>query len=244
MMTYAEDVGLESIVSWVDKGRALQVNNSKCLVEEILPLFFKQTKYRSFQRQLNMWSFERILCGCNRGAFQHPYFIKGRIDLCQHQTRHTFQRSMPNSSQIEQLKKELRASFSTNDNNMIAATCTSTATSAVETTHLSVPSAAELTCEDDDGEYILWKEETTITTTSLYHVLDQKKFITMAYDKKPIHEELRKMMRELFEPNQSLFDVFEDSNMGSSSSSSCWADGDIVPFEGRQFHFLDAEAVE
>jgi hypothetical protein len=168
MMTYVEDEGLESIVSWVDKGRALQVNNSKRLVEEILPLFFKQTKYRSFQRQLNMWSFERILCGCNRGAFRHPFFIKGRIDLCQHQTRHTFQRSTPNSSQIEQLKKKLRASFSTKNDNKIGAT-DSTFDSAIP-----IPNAAELTNEDEDSDYFLWEKEITITTTSIIRCVGQE----------------------------------------------------------------------
>jgi HSF-type DNA-binding len=244
MMTYVENKGLESIVSWVDNGRALQVNNSKRLVEEILPLFFNQTKYRSFQRQLNTWSFERILCGCNRGAFQHPYFIKGRIDLCQHQTRHTFQGSKPKSSQIQKLKKKLSASASTNDNNKILTTTTSSTTlSVVEATPSCIPSAAELTSEDEDGEYFLWKDETPIATTSFNHLLDQNNVITMAYDKNQFQGDLRKMMRELLEPTQSLFDMFEE-NIGSSSSSYYWTNGDIVPFEGRQFHFLDGETFE
>jgi HSF-type DNA-binding len=248
MMTYVEDEGLECIVSWVDNGRALQVNNSKRLVEEVLPLFFNQTKYRSFQRQLNMWSFERILCGCNRGAFQHPYFIKGRIDLCQHQTRHTFQRSTPKSSQIQKLKKELCASLLTKKDNKIPTTTTTnnnnTTTSIVlEKTPFATPGAAKFTSKDEDGESFVWEEETPIATTSFYNLMDQTNVETLTYDKNQFQDEMSKMMRELLEPTQLLFEMFEDSNIGSSISS-CWANGDTVPFEGHALRFLDTDTVE
>ena len=86
MMQFVEDNGLESIISWELNGYGLQINNPDRLVE-ILPLFFGQTKYRSFRRQLNMWHFHRILEGPNKGIFIHPYFVKHDKSLCAQMSR-------------------------------------------------------------------------------------------------------------------------------------------------------------
>jgi hypothetical protein len=53
MLTYAELHGLDYIVSWVCDGTAFMVHDQAKLVQ-ILPVFFGQTKFRSFQRQLNV----------------------------------------------------------------------------------------------------------------------------------------------------------------------------------------------
>ena len=87
MMSFVERQNLESIISWVMNGHGIMINDPDKLVQ-ILPLFFSQTKYRSFRRQLNMWRFERILEGPDKGAFTHPYFIRGRKMLCSHMSRH------------------------------------------------------------------------------------------------------------------------------------------------------------
>ena len=62
------------------------VNDPKKIVE-LLPRFFSQTKFRSFQRQLNMWHFERILKGPQKGAFRHPLFRKDNKKLCARMSR-------------------------------------------------------------------------------------------------------------------------------------------------------------
>jgi hypothetical protein len=89
MMAYVEREGLESVISWVQNGQAFIIHNPAKLVE-ILLKFFAQTKYRSFRRQLNMWHFERILDGPNRGAFLHTYFVRGNKSLCSYMSRHIF----------------------------------------------------------------------------------------------------------------------------------------------------------
>lgn len=86
MMTYVETNGLESAISWVMNGKGFMINDPDKLVT-ILPLFFDQTKYRSFRRQLNMWHFERILDGPHKGAFVHPYFVRGNRGLCAYMSR-------------------------------------------------------------------------------------------------------------------------------------------------------------
>jgi hypothetical protein len=53
LLTYAENSGLEWIISWVHDGKAVMVHRQDHLLQ-ILPIFFGQTKFRSFQRQLNV----------------------------------------------------------------------------------------------------------------------------------------------------------------------------------------------
>lgn len=87
MLEYAEREGLEATISWVGDGKAFKVHRPDKLVA-VLPNFFGQTQYRSFRRQLNMWYFERIQEGPHKGAFVHPFFIKGQRHLCAKMSRH------------------------------------------------------------------------------------------------------------------------------------------------------------
>jgi hypothetical protein len=107
LIAYAEGEGLESIISWDSNGRAFRVNDPNMLVD-ILPLCFYQTKYRSFQRQLNMWAFERILEGPGKGAFWHPYFIRGQKYLCREMNRQTFQALSPVRYRDFQVQENVR----------------------------------------------------------------------------------------------------------------------------------------
>lgn len=69
--------GKGSIVSWVSEGRAFRVHKRKLFVETILPSYFNQTKYKSFQRQLNLWGFDRIVKnGLEKGAYYHMHFLR------------------------------------------------------------------------------------------------------------------------------------------------------------------------
>ena len=64
MLDASDSDGFASIVSWQDNGRAFKVHKPSKFVESIMPVYFKQTKYKSFQRQLNLYGFARI----NEGA--------------------------------------------------------------------------------------------------------------------------------------------------------------------------------
>ena len=60
LLNFAAREGLEGVIAWSEDGRSFYIYNPKELLK-ILPLFFGHTKYRSFQRQLNMWSFVCLL---------------------------------------------------------------------------------------------------------------------------------------------------------------------------------------
>ena len=89
MLEFAEQEGLDSTISWVFNGRAFMVHDAES-IKNILPLFFGQTKYNSLRRQLNNWDFDRVKSGPYKGAFFHPYFVKGNRSLCEKMTRQLF----------------------------------------------------------------------------------------------------------------------------------------------------------
>lgn len=73
---------MEHIVSWMPHGRAFIVLNTQQLCDVVLPRFFKQSKFMSFTRQLNLWGFKRISKGPDAGAYYHELFLRGRPRLC------------------------------------------------------------------------------------------------------------------------------------------------------------------
>lgn len=58
-------------------------------VNLVFPLsrFFSQTKYPSFQRQLNLYGFNRFAHGVDKGAYYHFCFIKGHCNLVRNMIR-------------------------------------------------------------------------------------------------------------------------------------------------------------
>ena len=53
------------------------VHDPKKFVEFIMPRFFGQTKFASFQRQLNLYGFQRFSRGIDKGAYYHICFMRG-----------------------------------------------------------------------------------------------------------------------------------------------------------------------
>jgi hypothetical protein len=105
MMAFVETECLESAtIGWVLGGRGFIIHNSEKLVE-ILPLFFGSTKYKPFLRQVNMWDFERMSHGLNKGTYTHPYFVRGNRDLCFQMSRQikptTTRKQAPTSSCVQ-----------------------------------------------------------------------------------------------------------------------------------------------
>jgi hypothetical protein len=83
MLDRADKEGFEHIVSWLPtEVHGFKVHNSKEFVSIVLPKFFRQTKYKSFQRQCNIWGFERLLDGPFKGGYTHDEFVKGNPSLC------------------------------------------------------------------------------------------------------------------------------------------------------------------
>ena len=82
MLDEVEREGKESIVSWNPDGLTFKVHKHERFASEVLPKHFKQSKYKSFQRQLNFYSFQRVVSGPLEGSYGHPLFIKGNPESC------------------------------------------------------------------------------------------------------------------------------------------------------------------
>ena len=50
-----------SVVGWLPHGRAFAILDEDRFMREVVPMFFKQTKIRSFYRQLSLWGFRRCV---------------------------------------------------------------------------------------------------------------------------------------------------------------------------------------
>jgi len=78
---------LASIVTWQPHGRCFLVHNTKAFASSVLSRFFQQRKYASFQRQLNLYGFNRITKGPDRGSYYHELFLRSKQVLCRGMTR-------------------------------------------------------------------------------------------------------------------------------------------------------------
>jgi hypothetical protein len=63
----AARLGFESIVSWVKDGAGFMVQDREEFTRRILPAYFNQTRFKSFQRQLNFYQFGRTASGPYKG---------------------------------------------------------------------------------------------------------------------------------------------------------------------------------
>ena len=77
----AKSENFEHIVSWLPSGTAFKVHNSHAFEEHIISRYFRQTRYKSFQRQLNLYGFHRIQSGEDTGAYFHSLFIRNNFNL-------------------------------------------------------------------------------------------------------------------------------------------------------------------
>lgn len=97
LLTEAETNGNDVIISWLPDTNAFKVHNKLRFTTEILPAYFNATKYKSFQRNLNLWGFETITEGPQKGGCFHPLFVKGDRDKCHYMTRQKVKGNKPKS---------------------------------------------------------------------------------------------------------------------------------------------------
>eukprot|EP00980_Cylindrotheca_fusiformis_P002828 scaffold672_cov126-Cylindrotheca_fusiformis.AAC.29 len=100
MLQESATSGKEDVVSWALGGLAFQVHDPKRFVPEVLSKYFKQTKYKSFLRQLSFYGFKRK--GTADGCYGHRYFIRGNMEMCKNIKRaareETQKQAYPSSS--------------------------------------------------------------------------------------------------------------------------------------------------
>mmetsp|Transcript_24949 Transcript_24949/g.39180 ORF Transcript_24949/g.39180 Transcript_24949/m.39180 type:complete len:289 (-) Transcript_24949:148-1014(-) len=82
MLEYACDSEFADSFFWSADGSVFIIHNKDVMMDDLAPMFFKQTKFRSFTRQLNIWGFVRTeTLGGEKGGWLHENFRHGRPDL-------------------------------------------------------------------------------------------------------------------------------------------------------------------
>ncbi|KAL7530815.1 hypothetical protein ACHAXR_003688 [Thalassiosira sp. AJA248-18] len=76
-------LGQSHIISWQPHGRAFKIHKPALFTSQIMPLYFpKMKKLTSFQRQFNLYGFERLTRhGPDSGAYYHEAFLRFRPEL-------------------------------------------------------------------------------------------------------------------------------------------------------------------
>lgn len=73
---------INDVISWLPHGKGFIIYKKKKFAAEVLPVYFKQSKFTSFTRKLNRWGFTRVTRGPETGAYYHKYFQRGDLRLC------------------------------------------------------------------------------------------------------------------------------------------------------------------
>lgn len=94
----AEANGESDVISFFSHGRAFAIHHEERFCREIMPRYFRQSRFSSFQRQLNLYGFTRITNGPDARGYYHELFLKSRPALVIHMRRVGFPKSNPPTS--------------------------------------------------------------------------------------------------------------------------------------------------
>ncbi|KAG7372566.1 HSF-type DNA-binding protein [Nitzschia inconspicua] len=76
-------------ISWLPHGRSFIIYKKKKFGNQILPKYFKATKFTSFTRKLNRWGFTRVTRGPEMGSYFHKLFLRDDPQLCLRMSSHS-----------------------------------------------------------------------------------------------------------------------------------------------------------
>jgi len=96
-------------ITWLPNGKMFEVINPTKLVEDILPRFFQQTKFDSFDRKLRRWGFKRVMRGSSALIYHHPMFLRDEPEKCKF-VRSTYMESQESNATETQTAKSGKAS--------------------------------------------------------------------------------------------------------------------------------------
>jgi len=94
MLENAEKYGYAQMISWMPDGRSFRIDTDHYDKAEIVALLtrchFKQSKFKSFTKQLILYSFQRL----KKNHYSHNLMVRGRPDLFFRKSRREFSLEM------------------------------------------------------------------------------------------------------------------------------------------------------
>jgi HSF-type DNA-binding len=82
MLLDLERQGRSDIASFMPHGRSFAIHKPTEFAQEVMPKYFRMSRFSSFQRQLNLYDFQRITEGADKGTYYHELFLQGRPIVC------------------------------------------------------------------------------------------------------------------------------------------------------------------
>jgi len=123
MLDDAERSGHAHILSWCKDGNSFKIHKPVMLID-VLQKYFRQSKFKSFLRQLQGYNFKRITRGKDQGVVSHPLFIRGRRSMSTYMKR---KRVGPKVNNTEVEAKHIAASRAAGVDNAFVSPTTATA---------------------------------------------------------------------------------------------------------------------
>jgi hypothetical protein len=80
LMAVLDNDQMSDIVTWLPHGKGFIILQKKRFASEVMPLYFKHSKFTSFTRKLNRWGFTRVTRGPESGAYYHK--VSGVLKRC------------------------------------------------------------------------------------------------------------------------------------------------------------------
>lgn len=71
LMAVLDNDQLSDIITWLPHGKGFIILQKKKFASEVMPMYFKHSKFTSFTRKLNRWGFTRVSKGPETGAYYH-----------------------------------------------------------------------------------------------------------------------------------------------------------------------------
>jgi len=82
LMELLNNEELSDIISWLPSGLGFLIKDKRRFASEVMPVYFKQSKYTSFTRRLNRWQFVIREHGHKKASYFHPQFNRGDRESC------------------------------------------------------------------------------------------------------------------------------------------------------------------
>jgi len=90
MLENADKCGYSNMISWMPDGKSFRIDTDHHAKEDIIEILkrnhFNQTKFKSFTKQLILYSFQRI----KKNHYSHDLLVRGRPDLFHKKSRTDF----------------------------------------------------------------------------------------------------------------------------------------------------------
>jgi hypothetical protein len=75
LMSVLDTEQFSDIITWLPHGKGFIILQKKKFASDVMPIYFKHSKFTSFTRKLNRWGFTRVSRGPETGSYYHKVSV-------------------------------------------------------------------------------------------------------------------------------------------------------------------------